>query len=285
MGTRIKFFSDPHSDINQWRLDDLFNGCDENYDIALIAGDIAGDQEDIEYFLNTYFPNKRVFFVTGNHDLVYSHDNYLRRLTLNTTKQKLRNVYGPHNELHRVLDNEYAKLSDGLYVIGSTFYTDYALFGRGEIRERQMYLGEQFLNDFRFGHVESEKGGTRLLRARDYLKFHKESKRKIKAIHDKIVEEDRNAKIILVTHHCLSDKCISPEFQTSRGNASFVSNLEKWVVEKLPNVVVVHSGHVHHCDVFEFGPDNHKVKYILNPVGYLQYGEGDSYNKNLIMEL
>lgn len=282
---RVKFLSDPHSDINQWLLDDLLNVCDKNFDIALIAGDIAGDQKDIEHFLTQYFPDKKVIFVRGNHDLVYSQDNYFLRTSLSSSKAKLSSVFGSHNDLHRFLDDEYVKLSDDLYVIGSTLYTDYALFGRGEIRERQMYVGEQFLNDFRFGFVESEDGGVRRLRAKDYLKFHKVSKRKIKALHDKIVSENPNAKIILMTHHCLSNGCISPEYKTSRGNASFVSDLEKWVVEKLPNVCIVHSGHVHHCDVFDFGTSNHKVKYILNPIGYLQYGEGKDYKKDLIMEL
>lgn len=282
---RIKFLSDPHSDINQWRLDDLLNTCDKNFDIALIAGDIAGDQKDIEHFLTKYFPNKKVVFVRGNHDLVYSHDNYMLRTSLNTSKKKLTSAFGCNNDLHRFLDDEYIKLSDDLYVIGSTLYTDYALFGMGEIRKRQMYVGEQFLNDFRFGFIESEEGGVRRLRATDYLKFHKASKRNIKKMHDKIVSENPNAKIILMTHHCLSDKCISPEYKTSRGNASFVSNLEKWVMDKLPNVCIIHSGHVHHCDVFDFGTNGRKIKYILNPIGYLQYGEGENYKKDLIMEL
>lgn len=284
---KIKFLSDPHADINTWRLDSLLKDCSSDYDVALIAGDLAGDQEDIRGFLETYFPDKKVYFVRGNHCGVYSDTNYHKRVPISKIFKDMRKEFSKKHKNWHLLDDDYVSLGDGLYVIGATLYTDYCVYGKA-LKEIHMSIGERYLNDFRLGYVEADKGSgfsVRHLRASDLLKMHKKSKRKIKQLHDKIVAEDPNAKIILLTHHCLSEKCISHAFKTSKGNASYVSNLEDWVVEKLPNVCMIHSGHVHHCDLFEFGPEDHRVQYVINSIGYLQYGEGSEYKKDLIMEL
>ena len=88
-----------------------------------------------------------------------------------------------------------------------------------------------------------------------------------------------------MTHHCLSPKCISERYKKGLLNASYTSNLENWVDKQLPGVKLVISGHVHNrCD-FTFG--KRKVRYIVNPCGYIPYDEPfnePKFNPNLIID-
>ena len=110
------------------------------------------------------------------------------------------------------------------------------------------------------------------------------AKKEVKRCYNEILAINSNAKIILMTHHCLSPKVISPKYKKGLLNASYCSDLEKWI-DKMPNIRLVISGHVHNrCD-FVFGKNN--TRYIVNPCGYILHNEDKNdppFNPNLIID-
>ena len=150
------------------------------------------------------------------------------------------------------------------------------------IRNETMAEAISRLNDFRWG----KQNATSKLTPEYYLELHKLAKKEVKRCHDEILTVNPNAKVILMTHHCLSPKVISEKYRKGLMNASYTSNLENWVDKKLPGVKLVISGHVHNRNDFTFG--NRHVRYILNPCGYIAYnepfGKEKKFNPNLIID-
>ena len=287
----------------------------EEPEYTLIAGDICEGVENHEKFLEAFFPNQKVIFIDGNH-IIYFTDENSGKPILSKVKQELKEKFPKEHMFWHYLENDWMWLDyPKVAIIGSTFYTDYnycdltleemnkhkkawencvALWlGETEesvpykkltksiIRNETMFTAYDRLNDFRWGYETKESHLT----PQYYLKLHKLAKKEVKRCHDEILSINPNAKIILMTHHCLSPQCISEKYRKGLLNASYTSNLENWVDKKLPGVKLVISGHVHNrCD-FTFGKRN--VKYLVNPCGYIPYGEPfnkPKFNPNLIIE-
>lgn len=301
---KIRILSDLHLDINyNYPLeynDDVF---------TIIAGDTAGViEEGIEWIRKN---NLKGACIAGNH-LVY---NYYNK-SITDLKEWLKGEF-PKNSDMSFLDNDYIfvpNTNNGVAIIGSTFYTDYRYhsYDVEQYNKRQMYLDTMSLlygiptksepakkltskmildfnmleakcglNDFTYGYVENNVKLT----PEDYLKMHNKSKSKIKKCVNEILNINPNCKIILVTHHCLSPKCLSSRYVSSMLNGSYVSELENWADKELPNLRLIVSGHIHNRNDFTFGENN--IRYITNPRGYVQYGESDGdkpFNPNLIID-
>ena len=95
----------------------------------------------------------------------------------------------------------------------------------------------------------------------------------------KVVEENPNKDIVIITHHCPSLKCISNRYSTSVMNASYVSKLDKFI-EEHKNIKCWICGHVHHRDNFNIGD----CKVILNPRGYETHSECDDWTPNCYLD-
>lgn len=279
--------------------------------VNLIAGDICEGVNNHKEFLESFFPHTKTIFIDGNH-LVYEEGHPV----LSSLKQGLKDMFPKDHLLYNYLENDWIWIPQtDVAVIGSTFYTDYSYcdltldelnekvkawnawmncYGldvdpdngykkltKSIIRKEAMIAATSYLNDFRWGN---ENKLTRLS-PEYYLKLHKLAKKEIKRCHDEILSINSDAKIILMTHHCLSPKCILDKYKKSLINASYVSDLEKWVDKELTGVKLVVSGHVHNrCD-FNFGKRN--VRYILNPCGYIRPNEPfetPKFNPNLIID-
>lgn len=281
----------------------------EDADYTLIAGDICEGIEKHKEFFEAFFPMKKVVFIDGNHVC------YERGLpSLSEIKQQLKDEFPIDHMFWHYLENDWYQLDTNTYVIGSTFYTDYnycdltlkefnnkikawsfwsELYGLSSkdttvtkltkpvIRIETMAEANSRLNDFKWGYETKYKH----LSPEYYQQLHKLAKKEVKRCHDKIVALNPAAKIILMTHHCLSPKTISEKYRKGLMNASYTSDLEKWIDKELPGVKLVVSGHVHNrCD-FTFG--KRKVRYIVNPCGYINYHEPfnePKFNPNLIID-
>lgn len=286
----------------------------EPIDYTLIAGDICEGIDKHKEFLEAFFPNQKVIFIDGNH-ICYFRPKDGPIPTLSEIKEKLKNKFPITHLLWHYLENDWFQLDDNTYVIGSTFYTDYNycdltleemnehkkawdncaslwLGGNNEfipydkltndiIRSETMFLASDRMNDFRWGY---EIKGLHLT-PQYYRQLHKLAKKEVKRCHDEILSKNPNAKIILMTHHCLSPKTISEKYRKGLMNASYTSDLEKWIDKELLGIKLVISGHVHNrCD-FTFG--KRKVRYIVNPCGYINYHEPfdePKFNPNLIID-
>lgn len=277
--------------------------------INLLAGDICEGVNNHKEVFENFFTNQKVIFIDGNH-ICYERGKPI----LQDLKKSLKKEFPIDHLLWNYLENSWIWLDNETAVIGSTFYTDYEycdltleeinkiqrqydvwslLYGlpcRSEpikkltkktIRKECMIEASARLNDFKWGKENNKYN----LSPEYYLKLHKLAKKEVKRCHDEICNINPNAKIVLMTHHCLSPKCISEEYKKGLMNASYTSDLEKWIDDELSNVRLVISGHVHNRNDFTFGKRN--VRYICNPCGYIPYKEdikGVYFNPNLIID-
>lgn len=281
--------------------------------ITLIAGDICEGLKNHIELLEGFFPNQQVIFIDGNH-VVYFRQNDGSKPILSEIKNELKKQFPIDHLFWHYLENNWMWLDSETAIIGSTFYTDYEycdltleeineiqkqydvwslLYGlphrseplkkltKRNIRRECMIEASVRLNDFKWG----KENNVHYLSPEYYLKLHKLAKKEVKRCHDEICALNPNTKIILMTHHCLSPKCISEEYKKGLMNASYTSDLEKWVDDELNNVKLVISGHVHNRNDFTFGKRN--VRYICNPCGYIPYQEntkGVAFNPNFIID-
>lgn len=285
----------------------------EPADITLIAGDIAAGINDHKEFLENFFPNQRVIFIDGNHICYFTINDYLRPI-LSEVKKELAENFPKTHLLWNYLENNWMWIDQNTAIIGSTFYTDYAYcdltlqefndvlkswdawstlyglpskyipitkFTKKVIREESMSEARARLNDFQWGNESRRKH----LSPEYYLKLHRKAKKQIKRCYNEILAINPKVNIILMTHHCLSPNCISKRYKKGLMNASYTSDLEKWIDKQFPNIKLVISGHVHNRNDFTFGTRN--VRYITNPCGYIEYNEpfqDMKFNPNLIID-
>lgn len=281
--------------------------------VNLIAGDIAAGIDKHKEFLEGFFPNQKVIFIDGNH-ICYEYTKDNKHPILSELKKELKQEFPITHLFWRYLENDWCWIDENTAIIGSTFYTDYnycdltleefneklkawdvwtTLYGlpskyapvekltKQIIRNETMAEAGSRMNDFKWG----KENNRFYLSPEYYLKLHKLAKKEVKRCHDEILKINPKAKIILMTHHCLSPQCISEKYKKGLLNASYTSDLEKWIDVTLPAVKLVISGHVHNrCD-FTFGKRN--IRYITNPCGYISYEEDENepkFNINLFVE-
>jgi len=97
----------------------------EPADVTLIAGDMACDTEEAFTFLQKYFSNERVVFVTGNHDLcVYKPGN---STTVQEVIANYRSTFNPQTFAGNwiYLENDFFYLGNNIFVIGCTGWTNF----------------------------------------------------------------------------------------------------------------------------------------------------------------
>lgn len=284
--------------------------------VTLIAGDICEGIENHKEFLETFFKDQKVIFIDGNHVIYFTNKDGSKPI-LADVKHKLEEEFPITHMFWHYLNNKWMWIpgcEGKVAIIGSTLYTDYEycdmtleevnkkakayytwyqFYGFKEaefepykkltktiIKQETMAEANMRLNDFKWG----KQNNSTYLNPYYYLQLHRGAKVDIQNCYDQITKINPDAKIILMTHHCLSPKCIAEKYKKGLMNASYTSNLERWVTRLMPNIRLVISGHVHNrCD-FTFGKN--KVHYVINPCGYIPYGEDENepkFNPNFII--
>lgn len=98
------------------------NGADMNfqddYDVALLAGDIASGFGSLEYIFDITFKDKDVIFVGGNH-------LYYQAEPMEIVNSRLKERY-PNNNRVTFLENDYKIIGNNV-IIGCNLFTNYAL--------------------------------------------------------------------------------------------------------------------------------------------------------------
>ena len=287
---KLRLVSDLHIDVNdRYGVSLTENG--DNDVFTLIAGDICGTVDDTISWINRNV--RKGAFCAGNH-IVYNPKavgDWLASkviVPIEDLKDSLHNAFPPESGI-TFFDYDVGVMSkeidDGVLLVSDVMYTDYRLKIPG-INETGDYkfnmrmaeprgMGGSYLNDFVYGYTrkkmyakekwddgESRFGTPRgiwRLRAKYYRDHHLRAWKEV----TRIVEENPDKDIVLMTHHCLSPKCISEDYVNDRLNASYVSDKERWI-KKHPNIKLILSGHVHHRAHFKVG----NTLYVLNPLGY-----------------
>ncbi len=284
--------------------------------ITLIAGDLASSVKNTNLFLEGFFKDKPVIFIQGNHSYYQKTTKSIYEIT-----QELRETFPITHAFWKFLENEWIWIpgtNNQVAIIGSCFYTDYKYktftlesyneykkswhnvlkawrcipvneeyiptkrLTAKKILDENIILAEDGLNDFKWGKDEN---GIKIT-PHVYIKLNNLAKEKIKDCYNEILSYNPNAKVILMTHHALSPKCIDERFKNSNLNASYVSDLEKWLEKEFPNLRLIISGHLHTRKDFVFSKD--KKRYVINACGYIKYDEpfkGDiKFNPNFIID-
>lgn len=294
---KIRVFSDIHIDVNQSFPFSLKQG--QKDDFTLIPGDVSGNVKGTARWIKDNIHNG--MFIVGNHDPAYNDLGW----TIKKQKEYLHERF-PEDAPVTFLDEQVGVMSKtipgtNILVIGSTLYTDYQYEGEflkraladGNARRREngeseitaldcnMAAASRGLNDFRWGHVEDEfddRGKKqRFLRPDDYRKWFDATFKRI----GQMVRENGDRDIIVMTHHCPSPKCISDRYVNNSMNASYVSDLEQFIVDN-PNIRAWVCGHVHSTTNTTIG-DRGQI-LLCNPRGYERDMESQDWNPNTFID-
>lgn len=266
---KIRVLSDLHIDVN-----DTYPNCEplqlENNDVfTIVAGDTAGSPEiAIDWIQENV---QKGLVVSGNH-IVYSGD----KRPIQDLKQKMAQVFpkeGPITYLDQ-MTGVMSKEVDGILFVGTTLYTDYALSPDILAENAMRYAGSKSLgmNDFRFGYTKSQ-GKIRPIIPPDYRRWFIESKKEM----TRIIEANPNKEVVVITHHCPSEKCCTDEWNLL--NPSYASNLENFIKEH-PNIKLWIAGHVHQRKNFKIG----NCLVLMNPRGYELDWEARDFTPNTFIE-
>lgn len=262
---KIRILSDLHIDVN-----DLYPfQLQDNDAFTVIAGDIAGSNNTTIQWVQKNI--KKGLIISGNH-IVYSAD----QRPIQELKQQLADAFPPQGPVTYLdqMTHTMAKQIDNILFIGTTLYTDYALLPTVSIDTAMWYANSpRFgLNDFRFGHTR-DGDKIRRIHPTDYRRWFIESKKEI----TRLVQSNPDKEIVLITHHCPSNKCCSCKDEILI--TSYASNLESFIRDN-PNIKLWITGHVHDRKNFKIG----NCLVVMNPRGYEHRGETLGFNPNTFVD-
>jgi len=263
---KIRVLSDMHVDVNEMYAAHRNIHLDNNDTFTIVAGDTAGSPEiAIDWIKKNV---QKGLVIAGNHIVYDSNGRPIQDL-----KQQMAQAF-PKDSPITFLDQMTGTMSkeiDGILFVGTTLYTDYALFPDTSV-EWAMHKGGRGLNDFYIGYTKDKEKNRHLIPS-DYRRWFIESKKEI----TRIVEANPNKDIVIITHHCPSEKCCS--YKGEILNASYASNLEPFIQEH-PNIKLWIAGHAHNRKQFKIG----NCLVLMNPRGYEHEGEGYGFTPNTFVD-
>ena len=252
---RIALLSDIHLSVNALPFPNV------DADIVVLAGDIARPAAAIEWAKSCPLP---VVYVAGNHefygsDLISTYE-HLNRLSQGT-------------QIHVLERSEY--LHNGVRFLGCTLWSDYRLFDSAEDRAQGVDLATKLMRDFT--HIKISPDFPDLFSpAVSQLVF-----LQTVAWLEDCFTRDRTTPTVVVSHFAPTRLSISPLFENSPINASFVSDLEDRINVWQPALWL--HGHTHGSFDYAVG----KTRVICNARGYAKNGvnENPEFNGSYVIDL
>jgi Icc-related predicted phosphoesterase len=252
---RIALLSDIHLSVNALPFPDV------DADIVVLAGDISRPAAAIEWAKSCPLP---VVYVAGNHefygsDLISTYE-HLNRLSQGT-------------QIHVLERSEY--LHNGVRFLGCTLWSDYRLFDSAEDRAQGVDLATKLMRDFT--HIKISPDFPDLFSpAVSQLVF-----LQTVAWLEDCFTRDRTTPTVVVSHFAPTRLSISPLFENSPINASFVSDLEDRINVWQPALWL--HGHTHGSFDYAVG----KTRVICNARGYAKNGvnENPEFNGSYVIDL
>jgi hypothetical protein len=226
-------------------------------DAVVLAGDIARPAEAIAWARGLALP---VVYVAGNHEFYGS--------SFGATIRSLRE-HAAGSDVH-VLDDD-ALVLDGVRFLGTTLWTDFALYGQGDLRATAYAEAVRLLRDFsRIRHDD----GTPFTPDACAARFAAHA-----AWLDARLAEPHAGATVVVTHHAPSRRSIHARFAGSLLNPCFISDAERLAGRA---ALWIH-GHTH--DSFDYDLDGTRV--LCNPRGYQRDGvnENAAFDPCLLAEV
>ena len=223
---------------------------DNDADVVVLAGDIARPEQAVEWASGF---DKPVVYVPGNHEFYGD--------CLDARRAELHALCAGTN-VH--LLDERAIAIDRVRFVGTTLWTDLALFGAGEERTRALDDARRFLRDFSRIWIDDAK--TTFLAPEHSAARH----RRQRAWLAEQLAQPFDGSTVVVTHHAPSAMSIHPRFAGSPLNLCFVSDLESMLDGDRVDLWI--HGHTH--DSFEYLLNGTRV--VCNPRGYAVGGVNEN---------
>jgi predicted phosphodiesterase len=219
-------------------------------DLALLAGDIARGVKGVRWAAS-HFRDTPVAYVLGNHDF-YGGD-------IEGTLASVRQA-AVGTEM-RVLEKETWDVTPGLRILGTTLWTDYALWGASTV-DKAMVDGLG-LNDSRRISIDG-----RPFAPADALRLHREARAWLEK--ELVRAATDGVRTIVLTHHAPHLSCISSEYAEVRDelSPSFASDLTDLLTGPTAPAVWC-SGHTHRNFLGRVG----ETILLSNQAGYAFHGE------------
>lgn len=261
---KLWVFSDLHIEQSDWDLPEDQPDCD----VIVAAGDIHF-ASDAVIWLEERSRGRPVIYVPGNHEW-YS---YRRSFSMAGELARAKALAAGTN-VHLLQDE--AIIIDGVRFLGSTLWTDYALYGD---QQAGMKLSQHALNDHRLFRLDDD--GTRFAPA-DALAMHVRSRQWLT---EELHRNDGGVSAtVVVTHHLPHRSSIDPKFAGHPLNVAFASDLADLIEQGRP-VLWIH-GHTHSSCDYVVG----STRVLFNPKGYgpsRHYArpENPAFNDRLTVEI
>lgn len=249
MSMKLLILSDLHLEFA------AFDSGEAEADVVVLAGDIDVKDRGIRWAMTT-FKDRPVLYVLGNHEFFRRayprHVLDLKRITQGTTV--------------RVLEDD-ATVIDGVRFLGSTFWTDFALFGNPPLAG---YEATQYMTDYRKIRVSPS---YRRLRSIDTATIHARSKHWL----SKELGSVQRMKTVVITHHAPSARSLPLSYSQDLVSAAYASPLDEFV--KSSGAALWIHGHVHRYSDYMIG----STRVVCNPRGYPR--ERTDWNPGLVIDV
>lgn len=276
----IRVISDIHADYNKDQYSFNFGE-----DFIINCGDTAGDARTCIKWNNNHV--RHGVLVAGNHLGYGKCYPELDKMDFKNTKGKNINIIAANftgsNSPIMFLSNTETEYK-GIIILGTTLFTDFALYGEEHIEEAMAYA-KRNMNDFKLvtspgnkSYIKQEDGywfkdwkpggtgGVRLFTPQDHAYYFKFSYDFLK----KKVEKYKDKPIIIVTHHAPSPYSISQEYVGSMLNPAFASNLNEFIINN-PQIRLWCHGHCHNHFDYILG----STRVVCDPFGYNNENNAD----------
>lgn len=229
--------------------------------VVILAGDIARPAEAVSWASGF---SKSVLYVPGNHEFYGG--------SIADTAVELKQLSAGTN-IH-VLDNDQV-IIEGVRFLGTTLWTDFMLFGEGEMRTAAILHAVSLMRDF--SRIRAGEAAE--------VPFTPTDSAALFNIHagwlERKLSEPHAGPTVVITHHAPSRKSIHPRFADSLLNACFVSDAERLVDGGRARLWV--HGHTH--DSFDYLLNGTRV--VCNPRGYAKNGvnENPLFDPDFLVEI
>lgn len=226
--------------------------------VLVLAGDIinaSSDEHLAELKAWTTSLPIPVIYVPGNHDYWDTTPDF--NLGIEGVNKKIVDTFKDTN-VH-FLNNDYVVIGDTVFV-GGTLWTD---------------LKDPLAQAAHPGWIDfwKIKGFT----LDQWQRLHNECLNKIEQVLK--LEQFREMKRVVVTHHLPSNRSSPERFRGSLDNAFFLSNQENLILDLEPNLWI--HGHTH--DSFDYEIDGTRI--VCNPYGYFPSQVNPFYKRDSIVEI
>jgi predicted phosphodiesterase len=208
-------------------------------DAVILAGDTQPGLKGVQWAMQA-FPNREVIYILGNHE--YYGQAYPRHV------EKLKEQ-ALGTRIH-VLENDVLCMADIVF-LGCTLWTDFKLLGDPRVAG---FFATENMNDYHRIRVSPY---YHKLRSLDTAGLHFRSVNWL----ENQVNQQRGAKIVVVTHHAPSARSLPPDYAKDILYAAYASNMDDFVKQSGAELWI--HGHIHKSRDYLIG----STRVICNPRG------------------